>query len=406
LKDVITERNLAVLSFTALAYLIFMQLWMPYWSLYLVELGATKVIIGALTALQTASQAVFQLFSGVLADRIGRKKCIVYGTIIRIVTVSIYIFSNTWELVAPGMVLYALGSALIITAKYPAISESLPPEKRGTALGYHSMILSLPRMFMPFLGGIYMDLVGVANAVRVGFILQLIASIGALIFRIKYVEETLETGFEGRKPPRLAKDFAILFKQPRSVLIMLVVGAVSAFSLRMAFPFLVLYAVDVIGFSNSQWGLIQSALGLMSVILSLPGGIIADKWGRKPLIFLSRFLNPFQRLGLVLLRGFAEIFALHLVVGVAAGLGGAEAGVGGPAWNALLADLVPSKDRAKVTGLMALISGFTAMPASIMGGYIWTESSPDVMLMTSFITGAVAGILLLIFVKEPKEKQT
>jgi MFS family permease len=344
----------------------------------------------------------------VLADRIGRRKCIVYGTATRIVSLLIYILATSWEHVVPGLVVFSLGSALIVTAKYPSISESISPEKRGAALGYHRMILALPRMFVPFFGGIYMDLVGVASAVSIGFRLQLIAGTVAMLLRAKFVRETLEIGGDRKqekKLPSLKKDFSSLLRLRGSILVMLLVGVISTFALQMAFPFLVIYAVDVIGLTKTQWGLVQSVMGIIGVALSLPGGLLADRVGRKPLIFLSRFVAPFQRLGLVLLRSFDQVLGLHILVGFGAGLGGAERGVGGPAWTALTADLIPSKDRAKVTGLMALVNGIASMLSSIVGGYLWTSFSPDTVLISSFSMAMASAFIFYLFVKEPKQRE-
>jgi MFS family permease len=263
-------------------------------------------------------------------------------------------------------------------------------------------------MFMPFLGGMYMDLVGVANALRVGFYLQFVTGLVSIIFRAKFVKETLKIGVDSvrdQKSPSLRKDFSGLLELRGSILVMLLVGAISNFALQMATPFLVIYAIDVIGLTKTQWGVIQSVMGIIGVVLSLPGGLLADRLGRKPLIFLSRFLAPFQRIGLILLRGFNQVLILHILVGLGAGLSGAETGVGGPAWTALLADLIPSKDRAKVTGLMALVTGIANMPSSIIGGFLWTGFSPEVMLSSSFFMGLTSAIIFYLFVKEPKVRE-
>jgi len=55
-------------------------LWFPYRSLFILELGATKELLGVLLMLETIGQVIFQLAGGILADRLGRRRVIVYSS--------------------------------------------------------------------------------------------------------------------------------------------------------------------------------------------------------------------------------------------------------------------------------------------------------------------------------------
>ena len=76
------------------------------------------------------------------------------------------------------------------------------------------------------------------------------------------------------------------------------------------------------------------------------------------------------------------------VIGFAGGLGGGRLRgggyMGGPAWQALIADLVPSRDRAKVMGLMGTVSGIVGLPGPYLGGYLY-ERKPDFLLLAGSI---------------------
>lgn len=75
--------------------------------------------------------------------------------------------------------------------------------------------------------------------------------------------------------------------------------------------------------------------------------------------------------------------------------------MGGPAWQALIADVVPSKDRAKIMGLMGTISGVVGLPGSLIGGYMY-ERDPDMLLLVGSILEALSIPIILLFVREPK----
>jgi len=73
-------RNVLVLSVTVFFILIALFSWYYLFPLYLKELGASESQIGFLYTLFTLSFTLLQLVGGVLSDRFGRKKCIVWPT--------------------------------------------------------------------------------------------------------------------------------------------------------------------------------------------------------------------------------------------------------------------------------------------------------------------------------------
>ena len=187
---------------------------------------------------------------------------------------------------------------------------------------------------------------------------------------------------------------------------MLAVSCLSSFALRAIEPFLVLYAVNVIGFTKTSYGLLETVRGLLATIFAMPGGILSDKFGRKKLILSSRLLVPFMPLGLVLLRHFNHVFILYVIIGIGYGLGSDISGrAGGAAWQALVTDLSPYRDRGKVLGLMSTVTGLTSTPASLTGGYLWEAYNPNSLMFTSFTLSVIAVLFFSFFVKEPKERE-
>lgn len=126
LKQVFSNRNVITISSTNMLYNVFNGLWELWWSLYLVEvLNTPYIIVGLLTMIQNTSRILFQLPSGIVADRIGRKKVIVYGTTYRVIAPIFLFTARSWHWVIPGMVLNAVAS-LYSPAFNAIIAESLP----------------------------------------------------------------------------------------------------------------------------------------------------------------------------------------------------------------------------------------------------------------------------------------
>jgi MFS family permease len=391
-------------------YSIFNNLWNLWWSLYLVQvLKAPATIVGLIATIQSTSRILFQLPGGIISDRVGRKRVIVIGTAMRVIAPIFMVTARSWEWVIPGVVLNSLAS-IYMPAFNAIIAESLPKENRGTAFGAYRMMTSLPSVFMPVVSGYYLDIMGLEQGVRIGLIMFIGAAIVATVVRAIFLVETLDRGqsTESSERESIGGIFNSFRKQNRTVYAMLLVAIFSSFGVRLASSFLSVYAVEEIELTKTEYGLLQSIATGISTPLFLISGILADRFGRVGPILLARALGPIDSLNLLFLRNFDQLMMAYGVIGVAGGLGGGRIRgggyMGGPAWNALISDLVPSRDRGKVMGLMGTISGIISLPASYIGGVLY-ESNPFMALFAGAAVEALAIPVIIFFVKEPKESE-
>lgn len=422
IKDVFSNRNVLVTSLTSMiAFGVFNGLWRTWWSLYLLEeLGASIQIVGILGMIQSSSSILFQLPGGILADRIGRRWVIALGTSLRIVAPISFLLASSWEWVIPGILANA-AAAVYMPGFTALIVESLPYEKRATGYGIYRMLTSIPSIFMPIVSGIYFDSVGLVSGMKTSLTISIFAFTGAFLVRFFFLKETLnketpeakstlEQVKQDKVSPSLRDTFSNLpqlLKGP--VLVMQVVSIISGFGTRMVWSYMSVYGVEVIGLTKTEWGLLQTVASAFGTPLYLVGGLIADRYGRVPSITFARFLLPIRQLGVLLLRDYNHLLLLYALIGIGGGLGGGGVRgggfMGGPAWQTLIADLVPSKDRGKLMGLMGTITGLTNLPAPPLGGYVWENYSPDTLMLISVIIGFIPVPLFRLLVKEPKTRE-
>jgi len=391
-------------------YSIFNNLWNLWWSLYLINvLNTPATIVGLIAMIQNTSSILFQLPGGIISDRIGRKKVIIVGTAMRVIAPVFMVTATRWEWVIPGVILNSL-SSIYMPAFNAIIAESLPKENRGTAFGAYRMLTSLPSIFMPVISGYYIDMMGLEQGVKIGLLMFIGAAIIATIVRAIFLVETLDTEevIEHKEKEKFGGLIQAFKGQNRTIYAMLVVAIFCSFGVRIASSFLSVYAVDYVKLTKTQYGLLQSLASAISAPLFLVSGMIADKYNRVIPILLARALGPIDSLNLLFLNDYNQLLAAYGVIGVAGGLGGGRIRgggyMGGPAWNALIADLVPSRDRGKVLGLMATISGVLSLPASYIGGYIY-ERDPYMALFSGAIVEAMAIPVIIFFVRDPKVKK-
>ena len=397
------------ISSTNMLYTIFNGFWELWWGLYLLEvLNVSPIIIGFLATIQNTSRILFQLPGGMLSDRIGRKRVIVYGTALRVISPIFLYFAKSWYWVVPGIVVNACAS-IYMPAFNAIIAESLPQDKKGAGFGAYRFLTGIPGIFMPVVSGYYLDLMGLEKGVKTGLLMFIgAAAIETIVWNI-YLTEPLddalaeEEGLNGEKEDRGMID---TFKQqPRTVWAMLAITIITGFAMRMTWTFLSIYAVNEVGLTLAQYGMLQSIAMFISVPLYLVSGVVADRMSRRNLILLARGLGPFDSLSLFLFGNYRHLMGAYSVIGVAQGMGGGRLRtggfMGGPAWNSLLTDLVPAKDRGKVLGLMGTISGLLGLPGAIIGGYLY-NMNPSLLLISGSLLEALAIPIIIFFLKDPK----
>lgn len=77
---------------------------MPYFSLFALELGATKELVGVISMIQATGVLISQIPSGMLADLIGRKTTILFFTAFEIGTPLLYFFATSWTHLIVGSI--------------------------------------------------------------------------------------------------------------------------------------------------------------------------------------------------------------------------------------------------------------------------------------------------------------
>jgi MFS family permease len=302
--------------------------------------------------------------------------------------------------VIPG-IFFSSAGMLGLPANNALIAESLPQDKRGTGFAAYRTVTSIPTIITSLGGGLIMDYLGILPGCRIILTASIATGGFSLLMRWKYITETF-TPHSSNNQRRQGGIFESFKHFPREIWIMTIVAAISMFAIRIMMSFMVIYGVEIVGLTTTQWGLIGTIVSLITTLLTTPSGILADQHGKKPLIIASRVLNSISVVGYTFSNNFTQMFLVRSLAGIGGGLGGAMWGpMGGPVWQALIADLSPPEDRGRIMGLIGTIGSIISSPASWTGGYLFDNISPKLPFQMSFVLDMI-GTLIILFFLNPK----
>ena len=406
LREVFRSRNVLVLTLTRTLSMFMGSLWWPFQALYILELGATKQSLGMILTLQSVTELVIQIPGGILTDRWGRRKVIVLSTLLRLGSNLIFLSAFHWTHVAPALI---LGAAAIISvpASSALLAESISSENVSTGFAAIRTVAEFPMIITSLLGGILIDRIGIITGVRAILLVYSLVTLLSVVVQWRYITETMRTpsGDTAEEEKVERRSFLESLRSlPRDVWVLSIILGVSAFSLRLFSSFTVIYAVEVVGLSTTQWGLLGTIANIVAITFSIPGGRIADRLGKRVGILLSRIPMAFAPLGYTLSSSFLHLGVVRTISGLGSGFGADLYGAqGGPLWQALIVDYTPQEERGRIMGIIGTIKSVLSVPATWIGGALYDNVSPSTPFRFSFAMDLLAIAIFIFILKPPKE---
>ena len=155
----------------------------------------------------------------------------------------------------------------------------------------------------------------------------------------------------------------------------------------MLYPFFALYLTQKFNIGMATVGILFAIFSVSGMVGSALGGAIADRMGRKVVIIASLILSSFSALGM----GFAPTLGIFIAVVVIVGTLG---NIGGPAHEAVVADLLPPQRRAEGYGIIRVVFNTAVIIAPPIAGLLISRSYLTLFLVDAVISVISAGIVL------------
>ncbi|WP_050886522.1 MFS transporter [Bradyrhizobium sp. STM 3843] len=346
-------------------------------------MGASTVIIGLIEGVAEATAAITKVFSGVLSDRIGKRKLLVglgYG--LAAATKPVFPLASTaWQVLAARIV-DRIGKGIREAPRDALIADITPPGIRGASYGLRQALDTAGAVAGPLLAVALMALY--ADNFRAVFWWSVVpAALAVALILIGVREPAANAQQQQRGWPIHRQE---LRRLSRAYWIVVAIGGVFALA-RFSEAFLVLKA-QADGLPLSLIPLVYVLMNLVYAAVAMPAGVLSDRIGRTNL----------------LICGLIVLAAADLILAFAPGLTGTAVGVA--LWglylgltqgllSALVADTAPLDLRGTAFGIFNLITGGALLVASLLAGWLWHAFGPQ----ATFATGAVfsaATILMML----------
>lgn len=285
--------------------------------------------------------------------------------------------SGSWGHVLGARLFDRIGKGLRAAPRDVLIVENCTAAQRGQAFGLHHSLETVGEVLGPLVGFVFLQ--QYAGNYRGVFAIAFIpALLGALV---------LQTQVKERRPTtrKARPQFTLRGLNPAYRQYLL---AIALFGLgNSSDAFLLLRAQDL-GFTGAQLLLLYAAFNLVAVMLGRIAGQLSDRVGRRPLLVSGYLIFALIYLGFARAATPAAIWLLFMLYGLYDTL---TRGV----QKAFVADLVHPARRGAETGTFHMVVGLTALPASLLAGWLYATVSVAAPFYVSCVTAVLAALLLM-----------
>jgi MFS family permease len=360
---------------------------------FLAVLGIPAAVLGIIEGIADMVASFTKMVAGFIADKLGHRKLLVLvGYSLTPVGQLLIGLATGWPLLLTGRVVSWFGKGLRGPLRDSIVIQSISPETRGRAFGFHRAMDTVGAVLGPLFG---VALLGWARAVtwqdatgpfRFVLWLSVIPGFLAVLAFLMFVKDPAHS------PNPALRFFTSLRGLPSSFKRYL--GAVGVFGMGdFSHSLLILAATQLLRPSH---GLVQAAqiAGLLyvgrnvvQVVASYPVGVFADRLGSLQVLIVGYMLGVTMA-ALTAAAFFFEVGSLPLLVAIFI-TAGVHTAIQEALESTVTAGLVNQETIGTSLGALGTVNGAAKFISSTAVGVLWTSVSPV------FSFGLAAGLMAL-----------
>ncbi len=377
-------------SLDKLAY----QMVFPYLSIYIVALGATGTQLGMVNSIGMIIAGVFGPFTGWFIDRIGPKKIYLAGIGFMGVSYLTYGLAQSWGITIIAMITYWLGFSTSSHSCATICGNCLVNRDRATGMLICETVAAgllgmagpmLATWLVAFYGGVTI------SGIRPLFFTGLIITIGTFVIVLTQLSKRMwvRTGVNG---PNLLKGISQVLKGGNHLKKWLVIASISQLPAGMVFPFTQVFAHSIKGANEFILGAMVTGSALASIVFAIPLGRLADRIGRKKVLYVTIPLFWISNVILI----FAPSPAFLIIAGILQGF----YFIGASIAAAIERELVPPGQMGRWIGITRFFKMVLSAILALTAGIIWDRVGPQYPFVAFVIIDLLIRMPLLISMPE------
>ena len=391
------NRNVFVLGLVALFTDMSSEMIVPIRIVFLVAvLGTPLTLAGLIEGLAESTVSILKIFSGRLADRMPeRKPIILVGYTLSNVVKPLLALVNIWQAAMGLIFLDRVGKGVRGSPRDALLADSAPEGFRGKAFGFHRAMDTLGAALGPlFTFGI---LALSNNDLRQVFIWTAIpgaVSVLILVFLLREkrrpvaAKAAAPTGPAALAGPKQSQMEILRALGPR---FWMFVAISTLFGLGNSSDAFIFLRTEGLERALEAVPLVYFGYNIVYALLATPLGALSDRFGRAPVLLAGYLSFGLVYAGWAIANQPWQGVALFLIYGV---YSAATEGVG----KALVADVVPKAQRGTAMGWFNGVTGLAALPANVLGGWLWTHFGPAATFGFGAWTGFAAAALMIAWI--------
>jgi len=374
------KRNLVILLIAIFVIGAGEELWMRFVPKYLQAVGATVFVIGLYDALRTLLGAIYAYPGGVLVDIWGHRRAFIIFNLVSVVGYVLVLLVPHWAAVIAGMFLFLSWTCFSLPATFSLVGAALEANRYSMGVGVQSVIKRLPIMIAPFFGGMLIDRFGIINGVRIALLISIFLSAVTILLQRQLREEPKEKieAIDRWNFWRSLREFNSPMRR------LLLSDILIRFCERIPYAWVVILAMDYIGVSGRQVGILTAIEMLAAVVCIIPASYYADRYRREPFVIVTFIMFTLFPISLLMSRSFSALVIAFAIRGFKE--------FGDTSRKALIIGYSDSDRRGQMVGAYYLVRDLIVSSGAILGAYLW-KLGPAL----NFLGAAALGVTGTIF---------
>ena len=391
------KRNLVILLIAIFVIGAGEELWMRFVPKYLQAVGATVFVIGLYDALRTLLSAIYAYPGGVFADRWGHRQVFIIFNVVSIVGYALVLFIPHWGAVIAGMFFFLSWSCFSLPATLSLVGAALEANRHSMGVGVQAVIKRLPIMIAPIFGGILIDRFGITGGVRIALIISiLLSALTILVQRQMREESKAELGVAAATALRPERwSFWRSLREFNSPMRRLLLSDILVrFCERIPYAWVVIFAMDYIGVSGEQVGLLTAVEMATAMLCIIPASHYADRYGREPFVIVTFIMFTLFPISLLISRSFPALVIAFVIRGLKE--------FGDTSRKALIIGYSDSERRGQMLGAYYLVRDLIVSSGAILGAYLW-KLGPGPNFVGAAALGAAGTIFYVKTIRQSRQ---